>query len=258
MNLFHASAGTQRALIWLALGMAGLYFVSLIFLMQIFPPPAPNLSAAQVAQIYAHSNLRFRAGVAVAIISGGFYLPWTMVIAVQMDRIEKRRSIWTMMQALTSAAGTWIFALPPLLWGAAAFNAHRSPEITTLMHELAFIVFYCASSFFPFQLVAVGVVSLSRNNLSQNDLPQNSVEPDSAFPRWLGWLSIWTAAVASEGFVGVMFNSGPFSWNGIFVFYLPLAVFTIWMISMAYMMLRAIGVQERAETAVIAEGPAVV
>jgi hypothetical protein len=251
MNLFNASAGTQRALIWLALGMAGLYFVSLIFLMQIFPPPAPNQSAAQVAQVYAHSNLRFRAGVAVAIISGGFYLPWTMVIAVQMDRIEKRRSIWTMMQALTSAAGTWIFALPPLLWGAAAFNAHRNPEITTLMHELAFIVFYCASSFFPFQLVAVGVVSLSRNN----------VDPRSAFPRWLGWLSIWTAAVASEGFVGVMFNSGPFSWNGVFVFYLPLAVFTVWMTAMAFMMLRAIGSQEKfaaAHPADIAEGPAVV
>jgi hypothetical protein len=246
MNLFNASAGTQRMLIWLALGMAGVYFVSLIFLMQIFPPPAPNMSAAQVAQIYAHSNMRFRAGVAVAIISGGFYLPWAMAIAVQMDRIEKRTSIWTMLQALTSAAGTWIFALPPLLWGAAAFNAHRSPEITTLMHELAFIVFYCASSFFPFQLVAVGVVSLSKRN----------VDPDTAFPRWLGWLSIWTAAVASEGFVGVMFNSGPFSWNGVFVFYLPLAVFTIWMIAMATMMVRAIGLQEKQATAEALEGTA--
>jgi len=233
MSLFHASAGTQRMLIWLALGMASVYFFSLIFLMQIFPPPAPSLSAAQVARLYAHSNMRFRVGVAVAIISGGFYLPWTMAIAVQMDRIEKRTSIWTMMQALTSAAGTWIFALPPLLWGAAAFNAHRSPEITTLMHELAFIVFYCASSFFPFQLVAVGVVSLSKNNS----------DPHTAFPRWLGWLSIWTALIASEGFVGVMFNSGPFSWNGVFVFYLPVAVFTVWMIAMAVMMLRAIGLQ---------------
>jgi len=214
--------------------------------MQIFPPPAPNMSAAQVAQIYAHSNMRFRAGVAVAIISGGFYLPWAMAIAVQMDRIEKRTSIWTMLQALTSAAGTWIFALPPLLWGAAAFNAHRSPEITTLMHELAFIVFYCASSFFPFQLAAVGVVSLSKRN----------VEPDTAFPRWLGWLSIWTAAVASEGFVGVMFNSGPFSWNGVFVFYLPLAVFTIWMIAMAAMMLRAIGLQEKQTATEALEGTA--
>jgi hypothetical protein len=235
MNLFNAGAYTQRLLIWLALGMAGVYFFSLIFLMQIFPPPAPNLPAAAVAQVYAHSNLRFRLGVAVAIISGGFYLPWSMAIAVQMDRIEKRTSIWTMLQALTSAAGTWIFALPPLLWAAAAFNAGRNPEITTLMHELAFIVFYCASSFFPFQLIAVGVVSLSKNN----------VDPHTAFPRWLGYLSIWTALIASEGFVGVIFNSGPFSWNGVFVFYLPVAVFTIWMTAMATMMVRAIGLQDQ-------------
>jgi hypothetical protein len=244
MNLFNASANTQRLLIWLALGMAGVYFFSLIFLMQIFPPPAPNLPAAAVAQVYAHSNLRFRLGVAVAIISGGFYLPWSMAIAVQMDRIEKRTSIWTMLQALTSAAGTWIFALPPLLWAAAAFNAGRSPEITTLMHELAFIVFYCASSFFPFQLIAVGVVSLSKNN----------VDSHTAFPRWLGYLSIWTALIASEGFVGVIFNSGPFSWNGVFVFYLPVAVFTIWMIAMAAMMLRAIGLQDQDVASTTAPG----
>lgn len=234
MNLFNASPNTQRMLIALTLIMATVYFASLVFLMQIFPPPAADLSAAQVADIYAHSNLRFRIGVAVAIISGGFYLPWAMVIAVQMDRIEKRTSIWTMLQTVTSAAGTWIFALPPLLWGAAAFNAGRMPEITALMHELGFLVFYCASSFFPFQLIAVAMVSLSRSN----------TDPHSAFPRWLGWLTLWTGMVASEGFIGVIFNSGPFSWNGIFVFYLPVIFFTVWMITMTTMMWRAIGLQE--------------
>ncbi|MDB5968393.1 MAG: hypothetical protein JWQ90_843 [Hydrocarboniphaga sp.] len=234
MQLFNASARTQRLLIALSLGMATVYFAALVFMMGIFPPPAPDLSAAQVAEIYAHSNLKFRIGVALTIISGGFYLPWSMVIAVQMDRIEQRTSIWTMLQALTSAAGTWIFALPPLLWGAAAFNPGRSPEITALMHELAFLTFYCAASFFPFQLIAVALVSLSRNNL----------DPHTAFPRWLGWLTLWTGIVASEGFIGVMFNSGPFSWNGIFVFYLPVLFFTIWMIAMTVMMLRAIRLQQ--------------
>ena len=232
-------------LIVLTLGMATAYFASLVFLMQIFPPPAPNLGPEQVAEIYAQSNLRFRIGVALAIISGGFYLPWSIVIAVQMDRIEKRTSIWTMVQALTSAAGTWIFALPPLLWGAAAFNATRSPEITAMMHELAFLTFYCAASFFPFQLIAVAVVSLSRNN----------IDPGTAFPRWLGWLTLWTAVVASEGFIGVMFNSGPFSWNGLFVFYLPVLFFTIWMLSMTAMLFRAIGLQERQATSQIRSIP---
>jgi hypothetical protein len=246
VRLFNASATTQRTLIFLALSMAGAYFFALIFLMQIFPPPAPNLPAAEVARVYQHSNIRFRVGAALAIIVGGFYLPWSMAIAVQMDRIEKGSSIWTMLQAVTSAAGTWIFALPPLLWAAAAYNAARNPEITSLMHEAAFLVFYCASSFFPFQLVAVGVVSLSKNN----------VDPNTAFPRWLGWLSLWTAGVASEGFVGVVFNSGPFSWNGVFVFYLPLAVFTVWMVAMATMMLRAIKLQTRQAVSEIAQGDA--
>lgn len=235
MNLFNASAATQRMLIGLTLTMASIYFAALVFLLDIFPPPPPDIGVEQVADIYRNSNLQFRFGVAVMIITGGFYLPWSMVIAVQMDRIEKRTSIWTMLQAVTSAAGTWIFALPPLLWGAAAFNAARSPEITAMMHELGFLVFYCASSFFPFQLIAIGIVSVSKNN----------VAADTAFPRWVGWLCIWTGLVASEGFIGVMFNSGPFSWNGVFVFWLPVIAFTIWMITMTISMLRAIRLQER-------------
>ncbi len=235
MNLFNATPRTQRMLIFLTLAMASTYFAALVFLMEIFPPPSPDISADQVALIYSHANLKFRIGVAIMIITGGFYIPWSMVIAVQMDRIEKRTSIWTMLQAVVSASGTWIFALPPLLWGAAAFNAGRDPAITGLMHELGFLVFYCASSFFPFQLIAISIVSLSERN----------TDPHTAFPRWLGWLCLWAGVIASEGFVGVIFNSGPFSWNGIFVFWLPVIIFTIWMIAMTIMMFRAIALQEK-------------
>ena len=236
MQVFNASAGTQRTLIKLALVLATIYFTAFVFFLDFFPPPDANLSADQAATLYTHSNLKFRIGVALMIVSGGFYLPWSMAIAIQMARIEKDKSIWAMMQALSSSAGTWIFALPPLLWGAAAYNVHRDPALTLMMHELAWLTFITAASFFPFQLISVAIVSLSKNN----------VDPDTAFPRWLGWLSLFAGMIASEGFIAQVFNFGPFSWNGIFPFYLPTAFFGAWMISMTVMMFRAIRRQELA------------
>ena len=43
-----------------------------------------------------------------------------------------------------------------------------------------------------------------------------------------------------------MFNTGPFAWNGLISFYLPLVVFTLWIIAFVTCLLRAIGQQERA------------
>ncbi|MFT3666922.1 hypothetical protein [Piscinibacter sp.] len=239
MPVFNASARTQRTLIAMSLAMGGLYFAAFIWMLGFLPIPQADLPAEQVAELYAHANLRFRLGVMVMIVCGGFYLPWALVVAVQMARIERNRSIWTWMQVLASFAGAWIFALPPVLWGAAAYNVQRDPALTLLMHELAWLMFITPASFFPFQLIPVGIVSLSRHN----------VAPDTAFPRWLGWMNVMAGLITSEGFVAQVFNRGPFSWAGVVPFYLPAIIFGIWMITMAVSMWRATGRQEAAEAA---------
>jgi hypothetical protein len=44
----------------------------------------------------------------------------------------------------------------------------------------------------------------------------------------------------TPGTIAVFFKDGPFAWNGLFTWYLPLTVFAIWMIAMSALMLKAI------------------
>lgn len=234
-----ASPKTQRLLVWMALALGTIYFAAMI-MMGIMPPPPPNMSVNDVGHFYADSNFQFRLGALLAVLTGGFHLPWTLIIAINMNRIEQRRSIWTTMQLLSGFSGAWLFSLPPIAWATAAFNAGRPVETTAIMHEFGFLIFFCMASYWYFQLISIGVVALSKHN----------TDPDTAFPRWMGFLTIFCGLITGEGFIGVMFNSGPFSWNGLFVFHLPIVCYVIWMSTTAFMMLRAAKPQEEARRSV--------
>ena len=230
------NASHQRILIWVGVALSVVFFYGYAGLMGFFPPPAPGLPAADVAQLYAAHSMQFRIGVALMLISGGFLLPWTLVISVQMARDEKGVPIWAILQALAGTLSTLIFFLPAIFWAAASFSPERDPALTKLMHELAFLTFITPVCVFPFQVIPIAVVALS---------PKEKPEL-SAFPRWLGYFTLWEAVIAEAGVAALLFKNGPFAWNGIFPFWLPLFVFGIWISAVFYTIFRALRRQEQA------------
>jgi len=226
---------SQRALLWIAIAFSQIYTWSFVYLLDFWPPVSPTLTAAQVLALYSQHNMQFRSGIALMMISGAFCQPFNVVVAAQMARCETGYPLWSRMQLSAGTLGTWLFAFPPFLWGVAAFSVDRNPQITLLVHELAWLCFVTPPTYFALQLIPIAVIALSNKNPS-----------DCAFPRWIGYLTIWTAISASTGVMAMLFKTGPFAWNGILSFYMPLTIFSTWLISMVITMFRAIGRQERA------------
>lgn len=229
------STKSQKALIWAGVILSLIYFGGYALLMGFLPPPSPSMGAAEVARMYSQNILQFRIGVVLMVISGGFYLPWTVVISVQMARYEKDIPVWSIMQGLGGALGTALFIAPPLFWGVAAFSPERDPAVTLIMHELAFLTFITPVSVFPLQLVSIAVIGLSKKD-----------DVHSAFPRWVGYFTFWMIVSGECGVAALLFKSGPFAWNGLFPFWLPLILFGAWLSALVFTMLRAIGHQEQA------------
>jgi hypothetical protein len=229
-------ASHQRTLIWIGVVLSIIYCYGYAGLMGFFPPPEPGLPASDVATLYAAHGMQFRIGVALMLISGGFLLPWTLVISVQMARDEKGVPIWAILQALAGVLSTLIFFLPAIFWAAASFSPERDPALTKMMHELAFLTFITPVCVFPIQIIPIAVVALSHK-----DKPELS-----AFPRWLGYFTLWEAVIAEAGVAALLFKSGPFAWNGLFPFYLPIIVFTLWISAVFYTIFRALRLQEQA------------
>jgi len=232
----NASIGAQRLFVWLAIVGCALFAFAYIGLIRFFPPPPADLPADQVALLYSAHNVRFKIGVIVALISGGFLVPFSIVISVQMARLEKGIPIWAILQGLTGAIGSIFIWLPVLIWGVAAFSPDRPPDLTLIFHEFSWLLYITTLALFPMQLLGIIYLAFTKD------------EPDnvSAFPRWLGYLTAWQLVQSFGGPMAVLFKTGIFSWNGLLPFWLPFSLFFAWYAAICWTLLRALRCQKAA------------
>jgi hypothetical protein len=233
----NASIGAQRFLIWLAIAGALLFGFAYIGLVRFFPPPPADLTADQVVALYTTHNVRLRIGVIVGLIAGGFLVPFSLVISVQMARLEKGIPIWAILQGATGTIGSIFIWMPMVIWGVAAFSPERPPELTLIFHEFSWLFYITTLSLFPMQLLGIIKLAFTKD------------EPDSvsAFPRWLGYLTAWQLVQSFGGPMAMLFKTGIFSWGGLLPFWIPFSLFGAWYAAICWTMLRALRHQRTAE-----------
>ena len=102
------------------------------------------------------------------------------------------------------------------------------------MNDTAWLLFVAITSTPILQTLSIGIAIFL-------DTPDN---PNPVFPRWAGYLNFWIAMMFLPGSITVFFHTGPFAWNGILVWYLPLTAFAVWMVTMSILVLRAIAAED--------------
>jgi hypothetical protein len=219
----------QLAVTWCAPAYVAGILVGLWLVADLLPPPGAWRSASQVADLYQHDALRIRFGLLICIGFTSLYAPFSAVISTQMLRIEgRRRPILSFVQLANGALGSFVLMLAFMIMMVAAFDPHRPPEVTKVIHEFCWICLVIPFAPFCIQYIAIAVAIL------QDD------SPTPVFPRWVAYYNIWLAiSFIPTGFVG-FFKSGPFSWQGAISFWLALAAFAGWFGVMFYALRRAI------------------
>ncbi|WP_428312975.1 hypothetical protein [Hydrocarboniphaga sp.] len=206
-----------------------IYGFALWGLLGMMPPPPATLDANAVAAFYAEHGFKIRLGAVVTSWTSAFMVPFSVVVAIQLARLEKGVPIWSILQFAGGILMSIFLVLPPMFWGIAAFTTTRPPEVTALMHEIGMLTLVTTDQFFIFQMVAIAVISLTQK-----------IDAHSPFPRWMGYFTIWAALMFEVGAIAFLPKSGPFSWNGIFVFWCPLIIFGTWVTVMSISMLLAL------------------
>jgi hypothetical protein len=196
------------------------------------PLLAPSASAAEIATHYqTHANgIRFGAG--LMLISGMFYAAYTGVISAQMQRIPGVHQTVINTQLVAGAFACLTFLVPAMLFAATAFRPERPAESTLLLNDMSWIILVMPWPPFMAQNFAFAFAILS----DRRSTP--------VFPRWLAYLNIWAPIVFTPAIILPFFKSGPFAWNGIFVFWIPATVFVIQFIANTVVLLKAIKAEE--------------
>jgi hypothetical protein len=233
------SEKSQRALMWWGLVLGGIWAIAMVFMINILPPPTAQWPPARIAEFYRDNNLQIRWGAVISSWSSGFLMPILAVVAVQMARVETGGArIWTAVSLVSGAMMTLFLVLPPIFFGVAAFSPGRNAEITSTMHELGILTMVTTDQYYIFMWVGVTVIALRTATQFVENNP---------FPRWWGYLSLWITLMLEAGAFAFVPRTGPLAWNGLLVFWTPMALFSLWILVQSWLVFRALRGQEAAK-----------
>lgn len=217
----------QRACLW-----SGPIFITVFFggilAAGWLPPPAANMSADEVADMYNSHIDGIRTAALLIGMSSFFQGVWAALMSRQLRRIEGDRPLFTYMQLAAGGAGILVVIFASFGFAAAAYTPERNPEITAAFHNYAFLCLVGIGWPAILQCVAVAMATFC-------DKRENPV-----FPRWFGYANLWIAFAFGPGPFIVYFHTGAFAWNGFATFWIPANVFGAWFALWFFMLKRAI------------------
>lgn len=222
---------THRLSVWSGVVFMALFVVGWVVLARFLPPPSPNLTGVEIADFYRNNLFMIRLGLVLSQAALVFYLFWVTAISSQLKRIEGTSPILADAQMLGGLGGCAVILIACIVWGAVSFRPDRPPELTLMLNDFGWLMFTTTFAPFMTQDFAIAWAIFS----------DQSAKP--VYPRWVAYFNIWTPLLFVPAGLILFFKTGPFAWNGILAFWIPLTIFFIWMIVMTVMTLKAMNRQ---------------
>lgn len=222
----------QRLCAWSGAVFLVLFVVGWVLIGGFLPPPSPTLGAAEVAVIYQAHATTIRLGLLVSQASLVFFVPWVAVLSAQMKRIEGGLPVLADTQLISGAGAMLAILAANQLWSITSFRPDRNPDVLLMMHDLGWLVF--TMTFAPF--VSQGLAIAAAIFGDRGAVP--------VFPRWAAYLNVWTVVLFLPAGIIVFFKKGPFAWDGLVTFWVPVTVFFFWFLLMLPLVFKAIRQQE--------------
>lgn len=214
---------------WCGPVMVVIWVVSFVALAGFIPPPSPQTGPEAILQMFIDHTVLIRIGLMLTMFASALLVPWSAVIAVQMSRIEGKRPVLAITQVAQASLLSLEFIVPLMVWQTAAYRPSRERiDLIYMLNDMGWLMFVGVISSAVLQCATLGIVIL----MDKRDQP--------IFPRWSGYLSLWTATLLAPAGVVPLFKSGPFAWNGILGFWLVLAIFCIWVGATTWLLIVAI------------------
>ena len=200
----------------------------------ILPPSAADPAVKVVAEYLANTT-RIRVATVIFIFSSILYTTWSVSIIQMVRRRERQWPILFNIMMVAVACEVVVVMFIGFFFGAAAWRpGETSADVTQALNDLGWLgVLFTGAPFALFQLALAACI-----------LMDTSARPP--FPRWSAYLNIFSSFFMCEACLLLFFKTGPFSQNGVLVFYVPMIVFFVWIITFSILTVRAINTEAAA------------
>ena len=137
-----------------------------------------------------------------------------------------------------AGGGYVFFLLMPITWAALAFRPEQlDPNLLQVANDYVWFVFILSWPPFAVFMLMIAAAVLRDHN------------PTPIFPRWVGYLNLWTAVLIVPAGLIEFFKTGPFAYNGEVSFWFVWIVFFGWIIGMTAIVLRACTAEKKRQLA---------
>jgi len=210
----------QLALWGCGIGFAVLFFVGLMPLSGFIPPPSPQLSGTELMAEFGPKLPWVKFGILVGLLGAALLIPWSAMVSLQIARMEQGRRVplWALFSFGAGCVNAVAFILPFIFWAGAFYRLDRSPELVQLINDMTWLEFLMFFPAFSMQLFCLAMAGFTQR------------QGPPVFPRWFLYLNLWMATIGGTGLISIFFFSGPFAWNGIVGFWLPVGSYVPFLI----------------------------
>jgi hypothetical protein len=210
----------------------GPVFVALLapiwWYMGFLPPLSPKMSPIEVAQFYADHRFAIRFGATMIMQLAMLYVLWAAAISTQIRRAESDSATFlAYAQLALGAIASILFVIPAMFWTVAAYRPELDVQLRYLVNDMAWLSLVMPVMSAVLQALVIGYAIIS----DKREVP--------LYPRWAAYFNFWVGVTFLPGGLATFFHSGPFAWNGIFDFWIPLVAFSVWICVMAVLTARA-------------------
>ena len=211
----------ERIIYWTWVPLVVIWIAGFLLFPGFIPPVSPKASAAEVADFYRQDLSRVRYSMILFNWFCVALIPILMLIAERMRAMAHRTPILRYCVIGVAGAAPIAFLTSTVFWLLAAFRPDRSPDLTVLCNDLAWITFTCGVPF----LVALCLF------LALAIVWDDQARP--VFPRWVARFNVGVAlAMVPAAFAGLT-KSGVFAWDGFLSFWVKNLAVALWIVVMA-------------------------
>lgn len=202
----------------------------------LFPVPA-SLTPEQTAAYFARHSFEMRTGCFLYILGAGLFGLWIAQLGVMLAEIEGKGPVLTI-AGVTAGNGVIAFVMMSCcLWISAANRADADPDVVVTLNDAAWHGFLLTWPALSLQMLTTGVIT----RLDDRSHP--------LVPRWVSTPSLFCGVGIAMASGPAWMKSGPFAWNGVLGYYVPMLMWGVWFEIHSWYMLMAVLRARRASRA---------